>query len=445
MREKFSFEFRLILLSALPTSTFFVFALALMAYAEVSIWLILLALLIGVIWIVYTNYRIHRSVGYQFRSLSNLMNAMIQGDYSLRASSYPGRGGLSDLIASINGLATRLSHQRRDSVESQLLARTVIEHIDVAIVALTEDNEIGFLNPAARRLLQLNEGQSDSGLLGQLAFAQTFSSGRHQVVELSLGNQHGRFNIHVEEFRGGGRQHRLLFITDVRTLLRSEERKAWQSLVRVISHEINNSLSPIISIIQTLGRSIDDQSKSIEGNTDISKGLAIVAERAKGLRHFVDSYKQLTRLPDPNRAKTSIRRLVLKIKELFNEQSIIIVSRDDVELLIDPVQFEQVLINLITNSVEAMAQSNRMGVISIDWHTRSSFFKLEILDQGGGISNPHNLFVPFYSTKRRGSGIGLVLCRQIVEAHGGQLTVANRSDSQGCCATIEIPLDGAKS
>jgi nitrogen fixation/metabolism regulation signal transduction histidine kinase len=440
MQKRRPFETQLTRLSLISSVPLLLLLLWVMIYADISIWLILLTALIGGLLVIYSNYRIHQKSAYQFRSLSNLLDAMIQGDYSLRARSDHSYGALDELVDSINGLAQRLSQQRMESVESQLLLRTVIEHIDVAIVALSEGNKISFVNPAAKKLLLLDETDSNTKLLDQLAFAQSFSSGCHQVVELSLGHQQGRFNVHVEEFRESGMQHKLLFITDVRTLLRSEERKAWQSLVRVISHEINNSLSPIASISQTLNRLIDRQGDSTENSKDIIEGLTIITERANGLSQFVDSYKQLAKLPEPEKQMVSILGLLEKICALFEGQSIVIESEVDVELFIDPVQFEQVLINLFKNAIEAMSQTNPDGLIRVEWSVTEHFLKLVICDQGGGISNPDNLFVPFYSTKQHGTGIGLVLCRQIIEAHNGNLSITNQVKSPGCCASIEIPF-----
>jgi len=228
----------------------------------------------------------------------------------------------------------------------------------------------------------------------------------------------------------------------VRMLLRSEERKAWQSLVRVISHEINNSLTPIASISQTLCRLIGRHG-GIENANDIIEGLTIITERANSLRKFVESYKQLAKLPEPKKQMISVVKLLEKTRILFKNQRILIESKDDIDLFIDPVQFEQVLINLFKNAFEAMSKAKSDGVVRIKWSTAGPFFRLVICDEGSGISNPDNLFVPFYSTKKNGSGIGLVLCRQIVEAHNGRLSIANQENSSGCCATIEIPLGSA--
>ena len=395
--------------------------------------------------VIYTNHQIHQKVVHQFRSLINLLDAMKQGDYSLRAHSEMSKGALGDLYGSVNGLAARLSQQRIETKESQLLVQTVLDHIDVAIVALTDANKISFYNPAAQRLLSIEYTGSNETLLQQLAFAQSFESGRHEVVELSLGHHTGRFNVAVEEFMESGVQHKLLFITDVSTLLRSEESKAWQSLVRVISHEINNSLSPIASISQTLNRMITRQGVDDDNLQDLLDGLDIISQRAAGLSQFVDSYKQLAKLPEPQVQEVSLLQLIEKTRQLFSEQNIEVQSTEDVLLNIDPVQFEQVLINLIKNAVEAMATTKPEGVIRIAWTANVPLFRLTVCDEGAGISNPQNLFVPFYSTKKNGSGIGLVLCRQIVEAHQGRLAINNNLGSEGCCASIELPYRSVSS
>jgi len=440
MQKRRPFESQLMILSLIASVPSLLLLLWVMVYAEISIYLILLTCLIGSLLVAYTNSQIHKKSAYQFRSLSNLLEAMIQGDYSLRARADESDGALDELVDSINGLAKRLSQQRIVSVESQLLLRTVIDHIDVAIVALNHNNQISFLNPAAEKLLQHDMAKDKSKLLPQLEFAQFLASGSHQVIELSLGGQQGKFNIHIEEYRASGKQHKLLFITDVRTLLRSEERKAWQSLVRVISHEINNSLTPIASLSQTMSRMIAKQGYNQATEDDLTEGLTIIGERANGLGQFVSSYKQLAKLPEPEKKYCSINALIRKVAGLFDAPFVNIKSDTDVQLEIDPIQFEQVLINLLKNAAESMQKVEPEGEIGIHWEVSPHYFKLSICDNGGGITNPDNLFVPFYSTKQNGSGIGLVLCRQVIEAHNGQLIIKNKTNSPGCCAIIEIPM-----
>ena len=440
MQIKIPLEQQLVRLALCTSVPLLLILLWTMVYGGISIWLILLTLLVSGGLISYTAYLIHRKLTYQFRSVSNLVSTMAHGDYSLRARRANGSGAVNELTLAVNTLAERLSHQRWESIESQLLLQTIIEHIDVAILALNESGELRLLNPAARTLLNTENNDATSSLQGQLSFLQTFTSGEHQVVELSFGHQQGRFNIHVEEFREAGKQHKLLFITDVRRLLRREENKAWQSLVRVISHEINNSLSPIASLSQTLMRLIQKQPEHIAGREDLLAGLNIISERATGLGQFIDSYKQLAKLPEPQKQPTSIFSMINKVCALLKETTIEIETADDVIIDIDPLQMEQVMINLLKNAVEAMAHTNPRGRIYIAWTVKEAMFQLTLCDEGCGISNLDNMFVPFYSTKKHGTGIGLVLCRQIIEAHDGRITITNQTNAPGCCVRIELPL-----
>ncbi|MGB0937899.1 MAG: sensor histidine kinase, partial [Colwellia sp.] len=250
----------------------------------------------------------------------------------------------------------------------------------------------------------------------------------------------------VEAFREAGKPHKLFFITDVRDMLRHEERNAWQSLVRVFSHEINNSLAPISSISQTLKRSLTLKKKDALNEDNLIEGLSIISQRAQNLTGFVNSYKQLSHLPKPKVQRVSLLNLLEKVVLLYKispEQHIKVALSpcEETVLSIDPIQFEQVLINLTKNAVESMDSADSKGDINISWQTTQSLFTLTIADTGLGLKNMDNLFVPFYSTKKQGSGIGLVLCRQIIEAHGGQLKLVNRQDTKGCEAIIELPID----
>lgn len=438
MRPKRPLEQQMMQLALLASVPVLLILLWTMIYADISTWLILLTLLGSVGLIGYPAYLIHHTLVYQLRGLGNLVNSMAQGDYSLRARHIDDSSATSELLQAINALADRLHHQRWESVESQLLLRTVIEHIDVAILALNESGELRLLNPAARQLLNTDNEKKLPPLQQQLSFLQAFRSGEHQVVELALGHQLGRFNVHVEEFREAGRQHKLLFITDVQMLLRREESKAWQSLVRVISHEINNSLSPIASISQTLARMLQQQDYTVI-HEELTSGLNIIATRAVGLGQFVESYKQLAKLPEPRKQPVALTALINKVRGLFKESNIDIEAAADVVIDVDPLQLEQVLINLLKNAVEAMTQTQSGASIKIAWSKQGNVLQLTVCDEGCGITNSENLFVPFYSTKKHGTGIGLVLCRQIIEAHDGRIHITNRKQKQGCCATIELP------
>ncbi len=438
-----SFEGQLTQLSLLACLPVYFLLIWVMFYANISIYLVLLTILVGGLVIIFCHNKIHQRSAYQFRSLSNLLDAMVQGDYSLRARTCEGDRALNELVGAINSLAARLSNQRIESIESQLLLQTVIKHIDVAIIALNEGNELVLSNPAASKLLQITEIDNSvtfTDSVKQLTQVDAIANGQSQVMTLTFAGQQGKFNVHKETYRENGKQQKLFFITDVSTMLRSEERKAWQSLVRVISHEINNSLSPIASISQSLQRLLIKKS-DIEEHTDfLMEGLTVIAQRTKSLGGFVNSYKQIASLPEPVKKMTSIASLVHKVTKLYPEDIVEMLSVDDVSIAVDAVQLEQVLINLVKNSVEAIRNKGIEGKVTISWQQQGKSFKLVILDDGTGVSNPDNLFVPFYTTKAKGSGIGLVLCRQIIEAHGGKLSLDNREETKGCIAIIELSV-----
>jgi two-component system nitrogen regulation sensor histidine kinase NtrY len=461
MQTKKSFESQLVNLSLFASIPSFILLIIMMFYANISIFLILLILLLGSVSIVFCHTQIHQKSAHQFRNLSNLLDAMIREDYTLKARPSHGDIALNELVDSINTLSNRLNKQRIESVESQLLLNTIIKHIDVAIIALNANNEPVLINPTAEKLLHISEAtlqDSSSKQLEQLKQLGQLASKESRVMPLTFGSQQGKFNVHIEEFREAGKPHKLLFITDVRTLLRSEERNAWQSLVRVISHEINNSLAPISSISQTLKRTLTrlTREENVESCKDnLLEGLSIIAQRASNLSDFVNSYKQISQVPEPKKQYVSIASLVEKVIPLYQntlnkntlnqnptypKSRIIVSSSKDVELYIDPVQFEQVLINLIKNAVESIQNKGSTGEVNVSWQMNENLFSLIISDEGSGISNKDNLFVPFYTTKNQGSGIGLVLCRQILEVHNGQLNLIDREDKSGCLAIIELPI-----
>lgn len=442
-RNKKSFEVQLTQLSLLTSLPLFFLLIVVMIYASISVYLILLTVLISTLVMAYSHSRLHQKSAYQFRSLSNLLDAMVQGDYSLRARPSDGDEALNELVDSINSLSLRLNKQRIETTESQLLLTTVINHIDVAILALNENNKLVLTNPAAKKLLQIPTDLQEFDLIesfSQFSQIAAMNSGKSQVMSLSFANQQGKFNVHLEEYRENGKPQKLVFITDVSTMLRSEERNAWQALVRVISHEINNSLAPIASLSQSLKRLLARQEDLESHKGYLVEGLSIISQRSNSLTEFVNSYKQIASLPEPKRQANSVKELVNKIVALYPDDSIEVQHIDDLTLVIDAVQFEQVLINLVKNAIEAIKNAGEEGKIVIHGQVNGKVFTLSLIDDGTGVSNLDNLFVPFYTTKSKGSGIGLVLCRQIIEAHGGKISLTNRVDLSGCIATIEIPL-----
>ncbi|MBD1581960.1 sensor histidine kinase [Pseudoalteromonas sp. S16_S37] len=427
------------LATALPLLLMLIIA---MLYSQVSVWLIALCALLGAIVITWSCIRVKQKVVYQLRTQTNLIEALAQGDYTLRARAGKGEQELAPLFNAINRLAQQLSAQRWQSAESQQLVQTVLEHIDVAILAIDDNQQIALFNPAAQTLFSLSPHKIANALPKELHIVNQLEEGQSQVIELPIALQTKRYNLHVEQYMREGKTYKLVFITDVHSLLRSEQRHAWQRLIKVMSHEINNSLSPIASISQTLVKIVNKQIDSPIKNS-ITDNLEFIQKRASDLGKFIESYHQLARLPEPNCQAHSLKELIANCQKPFNDCLFNIIPKDDVILLIDSWQFEQLFINLFKNAQDASAQLKHTCQIDIDWQISNKRIRVHICDNGGGIKNSDNLFVPFYSTKQHGSGIGLVLCQQIAEAHQGRLSLHNRVDKTGCCALLDLPYTAA--
>jgi two-component system, NtrC family, nitrogen regulation sensor histidine kinase NtrY len=397
----------------------------------------------------YTVITVWKKAEYQFRSLHNLLEALVEGNYSFRGL-VPGRGGaLVALVDTINALAESLQTQKLRSEENLLLLKKVVDQIDVAIVAWDQDGAIRLINPAARDLLGLREGKGlslersvDAAIV--LPRFKVMKTGETQVQSLDFGSRRGRFRVYMEEFIAEGERHRLLFLTDVSNILRSEEKKAWVNLIRVLSHEINNSLAPLASLSDSLMSQVTKREQDAELAGELMQGLSIISKRAEALAGFVQSYHKISKLPDPDKAPTALKPLLERLVRLFPEQTIHLAG-PDLQLQVDAAQIEQALINLLKNAIDANQADVDVGCgrkdLSIRWHLDNTKVVIQIMDRGSGVSDPQNLFTPFYTTKARGSGIGLVLSQQIIEAHAGHLTLANRQDGPGCVVTIEIPLE----
>ena len=442
MRRRISLETRitgLALVMALPPA---VLCVLVMALADVPVALLLLTTLLLVLLLAWSAFAIHRFQTYDFRSLINLLEALRRQDFSLRLRSASGAGEFAGVATAANELAALLSEQRQGIAEGAELLQTVIDELDIAIIALRPDSEVFFMNPAARRLLSLLGGDDEEAALNQLRSPDVDVDAGYRQITLTIRGQPRRFSFRKAAFRHEGRESELLFITDVRSLLRSEERRVWQSVVRVLSHEINNSLAPITSIAGSLERMFAGRDAASIDPVPVQANLRVVRERAAGLAEFVDSYSRIAKLPPPERRPLSVEALVEKACALFDPTPLEVIPGPALTVNADPVQLEQVLINLLQNAVEATTLTEDRPRISVGWSFSDGVVRITIADNGPGIANPDNLFVPFYTTKKSGSGIGLLLCRQIVEAHGGSLFL-NSPEDGGCDAVVELPEAGA--
>jgi signal transduction histidine kinase len=231
---------------------------------------------------------------------------------------------------------------------------------------------------------------------------------------------------------------RMLVITDLSRALRQEERQAWQRLIRVLGHELKNSLTPIRSIAGSLETLLGRDPRPSDWEEDLRRGLAIIASRSGSLKRFMDAYSRLARLPRPSLEPVDLGDLIRRVVGLETRLPVALEPGEELVVRADGDQLEQLLINLLRNGVDAARETG--GGVQVGWARNGVEFEVWVRDEGPGLPNTANLFVPFFTTKPGGSGIGLVLSRQIAEGHRGTLTVENRYPGPGCEARLRLPL-----
>ena len=381
------------------------------------------------------------------QTMANLLSALREGDFSVRARGANRDEPLGDVMSEINTLSRTLQEQRLSALEATALLRTVMEEIEVAIFAFDSDSKLRLANHAGQLLLKKPAERILGRDAAELGLSDCLEGEPARLLNLTFPGSAGRWGMRRSLFREGGRPHHLVVIGDLSQTLREEELRAWQKLVRVLGHELNNSLAPIKSIAGSLGSILRREQRAPDWEDDMRSGLDIIASRADGLARFMQAYARLARLPAPTRSACEVKPLIHRVAALETRRSIHIADGPDLTFACDGAQIEQVLINLVKNAVEAVLESgtahrdaNDAGV-RIRWRKTGHHLAIEVEDDGPGIANSGNLFVPFFTTKPEGSGIGLVLCRQIAENHGGSLTLENREDGvTGSIARLQLPL-----
>jgi two-component system, NtrC family, nitrogen regulation sensor histidine kinase NtrY len=396
-----------------------------------------LTILILIFWLGFA-LALRGRIAYPLQTISNLLAALREGDYSIRMKKPRTHDSLYDVITEVNELGETLREQRLGALEATALLSSVMGQIEVAIFAFDHNQILRLVNRAGERLLAQPEERLIGRTAEELNLAECLEGEVPRTIEMIFPGGVGRWEMHRSTFRQGGLPHELIVLSDLSRALREEERQAWQRIIRVLGHELNNSLAPIKSIAGSLENLLNQNSLPGDWKSDTQRGLSVIGSRAEALSNFMQSYANLARLPQPKLQPLEVGGWIRHVARLETRMPVEVEEGSPITIQGDRDQLEQLLINLIRNAVDASSETG--GKVRVGWSRSATNLEVWVEDEGPGIANPQNVFVPFFTTKPGGSGIGLVLCRQIAEAHGGRIALENRIPLRGARARLFLPL-----
>lgn len=386
------------------------------------------------------------------QTLANVIASLREEDYSFRARNAAPEDALGELSLEVNALADMLSAEKVHTIEATALLQRVVDEIDAPLFAFDPAARLRLVNPAGEHLLRQPRVRMLGRSAAELNLEPCLAAQNESLVELNLTDSQARWLLRRSSFRQNGIPHTLVVLSDVSRALREEERRAWQRLIRVLGHELSNSLAPIKSIAGSLNSRVSATTMDAEVRADLQRGLEIIEARSASLQRFLEAYRKLAQMPAPVLRDVPLTPLIARVVSLETRVKVCIETGPELTFQADPDQLEQMLINLIRNAADAVLQlapsSAKPGVamrpceaggVIVRWSASDTDLTLAIEDDGPGLLNPANVFTPFYTTKPNGSGVGLVLSRQIAEAHGGRIEISNRTGARGCLVRVLLP------
>jgi two-component system, NtrC family, nitrogen regulation sensor histidine kinase NtrY len=405
---------------------------------------VLLALVLG--WMFAVSILMEQIIR-PLQTLANVVAALREDDYSFRARGGQRNDAVGDLALEVNRLAAVLQGQRSGALEAMALVERVMLSMQSPVLAFDPEGRLRLLNAAGEGAFGLRAQTAIGHTAARLKLEQLLNVEDDEVISLGRGQQPARWVVKRTSFRLSGVPHTLLVLSDVSAALREEERLAWERLIRVLGHEINNSLTPIKSIAGSLRGRLSALGDVSGERADFERGLEVIENRSESLNRFLQAYRQLMGLPAPKLKAVALAPLVERVAQLERRVAVTVTAEADVVLQIDADQIEQALINLVRNAADAALSPDTIdrcpALVEISWQIVGAEVVVAVLDNGPGLTNAGNLFVPFYTTKPGGTGIGLVLAQQIAQAHRGSVQLANREDGHaGCKADLRLPLAG---
>ncbi len=377
----------LALLSGLPGSLIALILLWSHDYTDKVQWT--LTVLIVCCWLGFA-YSLRERIVRHLQTISNLLAALREGDYSIRARGARQDDALGEVMLEVNALGEILQEQRFGVLDATALLRTVMAEIDVAIFAFDEEARLRLVNRAGERLLAqpaervIGRTAVDLNLADCLNGASDHENTR--TLAKSFPGGAGRWGIRRSTFRERGRPHLLLVMADLSRTLREEERAAWQRLVRVLGHELNNSLAPIKSIAGSLGSLLIRSPRPVDWHEDMRRGLTVIEDRSAALSRFMQAYARLARLPPPQFKLLDVGAWVRRVVALETRLAVTLLPGPELMIQGDEDQLDQLLINLLRNAVDAALQAGG-GAVRVSWGKTATHLNVWIEDEGPGLSN----------------------------------------------------------
>ena len=428
-RRRLRFETRIVVTALVAVVPLLLALLVLLLASHATLKAIGTVAFLGVVSIFVATYVLHERLVYPLRTLSNLISALREEDYTLRPRDLDRGDVLGDAMIELDALRDTIEQRKLEAIEATALLRAVLAEIDAAIFTFDPEQRVRLVNRAAERLLDRPSMRLIGRTATEIGLGELMTDDAPAVFQQ-------RWSVRRSTFREGGLPHTLLFLADISRALREEEAEAWRRIVRVLSHELNNSLAPIQSIADSTARLVARDPLPDDWRDDAASGMRVISARAESLTRFMRGYAQLARLPQPRKKPVDLAALVKRVAALETRMPVAIDEGPPVVIEADEDQLEQLLINVLKNAVDASLETGGSVRISVGGQAPSPV--IQVFYEGPGLAATSNLFVPFFTTKPNGSGIGLVLVRQIADAHGAAFTLENRRNGRGCVATLTL-------
>jgi nitrogen fixation/metabolism regulation signal transduction histidine kinase len=446
-----SFRFQIVL-RILAISTFLYLLFHLVYHTNLYATIIFIGLLI-----IYQIASLIRYVETTNRRLSQFLQSIRHADFSQSFAPKGLGSSFNELNQSFSDVISDFQRERAEKEEHYRYLQTVVQHVGIALIVYQKSGKVELLNSAAKRLFQISQLHQIKNLESiSPALVKSLGSlkaGEKSLVKIIQNGEILQLAVYATEFRLRNQFFTLVTIQNIQTELEEREMEAWQKLIRVLTHEIMNSVTPISSLAATVNDLLKEISPGLMMNENISENIIDMAEaiqtiqkRSEGLLHFVEAYRSLTRLPKPKFKEFLLSELFNRLQHLTEEEMKkskihlqIDIKPHELKLTADPEQMEQVLINLLKNAIEAFQKQTDATVMLKGFSDDRGRAVIQVIDNGPGIAPEiqEKIFIPFFTTKKEGSGIGLSLSRQIIRLHKGTINVSSDS-KKGSIFSIKI-------